>query len=53
MIINHTMSAINENQVLEYRQQGLDLVITKLSSGTIINNAVDDSSSFTVMELLP
>jgi len=50
MIINHNMSAINANRVLQANDGELTKDMEKLSSGQRINRAADDASGLAVSE---
>ena len=50
MIINHNMSAINANRVLNFQHWNLDKYTEQLSSGMRINRAGDDASGLAVSE---
>jgi len=50
MIINHNMSAMYANRLLNVRGQDVDKDIQKLSSGMRINKAGDDASGLAVSE---
>jgi flagellin len=52
MIINHNMSAIYANRILQTRTKAIDGDIEKLSSGMRINKAGDDASGLAVSEKL-
>jgi flagellin len=52
MIINHNMSAIYANKILQTRTKAIDGDIEKLSSGMRINKAGDDASGLAVSEKL-
>jgi flagellin len=50
MIINHNLSAINANRVLNVKNKDVDMSMTKLASGMRINKAGDDASGLAVSE---
>jgi flagellin len=50
MIINHNMSSINANRVLNFKGKSLDKNMEKLASGLRINRAGDDASNLAVSE---
>jgi len=50
MIINHNMSSINANRVLNFKTRDLDKSMEKLASGLRINRAGDDASNLAVSE---
>jgi len=50
MIINHNMSSINANRVLNLKTKELDKSMEKLASGLRINRAGDDASNLAVSE---
>jgi flagellin len=52
MIINHNMSAINANRVLNVKTKTVDKSMEKLASGLKINRAGDDASNLAVSEKL-
>lgn len=52
MIINHNMSAINANRVLNVKTKNVDKSMEKLASGLKINRAGDDASNLAVSEKL-
>lgn len=52
MIINHNMSSLNADRVLNYKTKQLDKSMEKLASGLRINRAGDDASNLAVSEKL-
>jgi flagellin len=50
MIINHNLSAINANRVLNLKGKQVDSSMEKLASGLRINKAGDDASNLAVSE---
>jgi flagellin len=50
MIINHNLSAINANRVLNVKNKDVDMSMTKLASGMRINKGGDDASGLAVSE---
>ena len=50
MIINHNISSINTNRVLNFKNKEVDSNMAKLSSGMRINTAGDDASGMAVSE---
>jgi flagellin len=50
MIINHNLSSINANRVLNIKNRDVDKSMTKLASGMRINKAGDDASGLAVSE---
>ena len=52
MIINHNISAINANRILNLKTLEVNKSIEKLSSGLRINRAADDASGLAVSEKL-
>lgn len=50
MIINHNISAMNSDRVLNFKSQDVDKSMEKLSSGVRINRAGDDASNLAVSE---
>jgi len=50
MIINHNISAINADRVLNFKTKDIDKSIEKLASGLKINRAGDDASGLAVSE---
>jgi len=52
MIINHNMSSINADRVLNFKTKQLDKSMEKLASGLRINRAGDDASNLAVSEKL-
>lgn len=50
MIINHNMSAINSDRVLNFKAKDVNKSMEKLASGTRINRAGDDASNLAVSE---
>lgn len=52
MIINHNMSSINANRVLNIKYKDVDSSMEKLASGMRINKAGDDASNLAVSEKL-
>lgn len=52
MIINHNMSSINADRVLNFKNKQVDKSMEKLASGLRINRAGDDASGLAVSEKL-
>jgi flagellin len=52
MVINHNMSALYANRLLQFKQTDLNKSIERLSSGMRINRAGDDASGLAVSEKL-
>jgi len=52
MIINHNLSAMYANRLLQFKQLDMNKSIEKLSSGMRINRAGDDASGLAVSEKL-
>jgi len=52
MIINHNMSSINADRVLNFKSKQVDKSMEKLASGLRINRAGDDASGLAVSEKL-
>lgn len=52
MIINHNLSSMNANRVLNFKTKDLDKSMEKLASGLKINRAGDDASNLAVSEKL-
>lgn len=50
MIINHNISAINADRVLNFKTKDVDRSMEKLASGLRINRAGDDASNLAVSE---
>ncbi len=50
MIINHNLSSINANRVLNYKSEEVDSSMRKLASGMRITRAGDDASGLAVSE---
>ena len=50
MIINHNLSAINSNRLLNFKNKDIDSSMSKLASGMRINTAGDDASGLAVSE---
>jgi flagellin len=50
MIINHNLSSINANRVLEFKNEDVDTTMRSLASGMRINRAGDDASGLAVSE---